>query len=75
MWLPRKPVGAKEFQTIEMKKQCNEALLNYAVLMFSLPRFCVVRSLPTVLKQNGMIEGDVSGGETFPEEIQNKRLR
>lgn len=25
-----------------------------------------------MLKQNGMIEGDVSGGETFPEETQNK---
>lgn len=70
------PVGAKEFQTIEMKKQCNEeALLNYAVLIFEFPRFCVVRSLPTVLKQNGMIEGDVNEGEIFPEEIQKKRVR
>lgn len=69
------PVGAKEFQTIEKKKQCNEeALLNYAVLIFSLPRFCVVRSLPTVLMQNGMIEGDVSGGESHPEETQKKRV-
>lgn len=65
------PVGAKEFQTIEMKKQCNEeALLNYSVLIFSLPRFCVVRRLPAVLKQNGMIEGDVNGGEPFPEGTQ-----
>lgn len=28
-----------------------------------------------MLKQNGMIEGDVSGGETYPEETPKKRVK